>query len=223
MESMTIFAISGCLLTACLVYVVMQVRFVGEKQAVADQLLKTQAEITQLKKTLKGYTRYRECLEVGKHALMEQLKPPIVRQVRQYVHVEPIARALFKLEQDATVVIKFEVEFLFSIDLNPADLDVTDIEHGIALKINRPVLMGEPQIKTLTQQVFSMKPVVDDRTLITFALNKFVPLAKRYGSAMSTEESVRTMCRMKALECLRDTLVKQSGVKQVGAIFVDFK
>ena len=223
MEPMTILAIAGSVMSAGLVYVVLHVRFFGEKQAVSDQLLKAQTEITQLKKTLKGYTHYRECLEAGKHALTEYLKPPVAKLVRPYVHVEPIAKADFKLDQDVTVIIKYEVEFSFSIDPSSAGLEIWDAENGVGLKISHPILVGEPNIKTLSQKIVSSKPVADEKPLFAHAHKKFVLLAQRYGTAMGTEEALRALCKLKALECLRDALSKQSGVKQVGSVFVDFK
>jgi hypothetical protein len=40
---------------------------------------------------------------------------------------------------------------------------------------------------------------------------------------MSSEATVQAMCKLKALECLRDAFARQPGVLHVPAIFVDFK
>jgi hypothetical protein len=223
MQPMTIFAIAACLLVAGLVYVVLKVQHFGESQQSNDKLLKAQTEIAQVKKTLKGLTCYRDFLEAGKQALSEQLKPPIAKLTRQYVHMETIARDKFKLVEDVTVVINYDVEFSFAMDMSAAGLDVTDADNGIGLKISRPALTGEPQIKTVATKVLSTIAVADEKPLLDHAHAKFVQLVRHYGSVMSTEESLRALCKIKALECLRDALIRQSGVKQVPAIFVDFK
>lgn len=223
MQPMTILAIAACLLAAGLVYVVLKVQHFGESQEAHDKLLQAQTETAQIKKTLKGLTCYRDFLEVGKQALSEQLRPPIATITRQYVHVEPIARDKFKLAQDVTVVTHYDVVFSFALDMSANGLEVAAGDNGIRLKISRPALTGEPQIKTVSTKVLSTTAVADEKLLLDHAHAEFVQLARRYGSAMSTEESVRALCKIKTLECLRDALSRQSGVKQVPAIFVDFK
>ncbi|MDD5478291.1 hypothetical protein [Rhodoferax sp.] len=223
MDPMTIFAISGCLLTAGMVYVVLQVRFFGEKQAVSDQLLKAQTELAALKKTLAGYTQYRQALDAARQTLAEQLKPPVAKLVRPYTHVQAIEKALFKLDADANVVTTYEVEFSFSMDVSAAGLEVIDAANGVGLKLSRPALIGEPRLKTLNQKVFSAADVANTQPLFDYAHSKFEPLAKRYGLALGSEEALRAQCKLKALDVLRDALGKQAGVKQVPAIFVDFK
>lgn len=221
---MTFLALAGCTLSAALVYVVLQVRFFGEKQAVSDQLLTAETEIVRLKKTVKGLTRYRECLEVGRQALVEKLKPPICRVVRQYVHAEHIDKAKFKLAHDISVVTHYEVEFLFSVNSSPAGFELTDAENGLGLKISRPALIGDPNIKTVSQQMLSAHQMDGDcQVFLTHAHANFVKLARSYGLAMSSEEPLQAVCKTKALEWLREALLCQSGVKQVASIFVDFK
>jgi hypothetical protein len=223
MQPMTILAIAACLLAAGLVYVVLKVQHFGESQEASDQLLKAQTETARINKTLKGFTCYRDFLEVGRQALRDQLRPPIAKVTRQYVHMEPIARDKFKLAEDATVVIHYDVEFSFAMDMGETGFDLTDVGNGIGLKISRPALTGEPQIKTVATRVLSTMAVPDEKQLLDHAHAEFVQLARRYGSVISTEESLRALCKLKALECLRDALTKQSVVKQVPAIFVDFK
>ena len=223
MQPMTILAIAACLLVAGLVYVVLKVQHFGESQQANDKLLQAQTETAQIKKTLKGLTCYRDFLEVGQQALSDQLRPPIAKIARQYVHVEPIARDKSKLAEDVTVVIHYEVEFSFAMDMSASGLEVAAIGHGIGLKISRPALTGEPQIKTMSTKVLSTLAVADEKPLLDHAHAEFVQLARRYGSAISTEESLRALCKMKAHDCLRDALISQPGVKQVPVIFVDFK
>ena len=223
MQPMTILAIAACLLVAGLVYVVLKVQHFGESQEAGDQLLKAQTETARINKTLKGFTCYRDFLQVGRQALRDQLRPPIAKVTRQYVHMEPIARDKFKLAEDATVVIHYDVEFSFAMDMGEAGVEVTDADNGIGLKISRPALTGEPQIKTVSAKVLSRMAVPDEKPLLDHAHAEFVQLTRRYASLISTEETLRALCKMKALDCLRDALTSQPGVKHVPAIFVDFK
>lgn len=223
MEPMTIFAISGCLLTAGLVYVVLQVRHFGEKQVGSDKLLKAQTETAQVKKTLQGYTRYGECLDAGRQALVAQLTSPVAKVVREYVHVAQVPKESFKLAADVTVIIKYTVDFSFSMDVSAAGLEVIHAANGVGLKISRPVLINDPVVKMLSHQMVSAIPLEDGKPVLDDAHAKFVVQAKRYGLAICTEDSLRALCKMKALEGMRDSLAKQTGVQHVPGIFVDFK
>lgn len=222
MDSMTIFAIAGCLMSAAIVFVVLKVHHFGETQVISDKILQAQNETSSVKKKLLGYTRYGEYLDVGKQALINQLKPPVAKVVREYVHVANMDKDRFKLKADVTVIVKYSVEFSFSLDWNASGLDVIHAANGVGLKISRPVLMGEPAIKTLSHQTLSASAVEDDRPLLVDIHANFVELAKRYGIAVSSEESLRAMCKLKALECFRDALAKQSGVQHLPGIFVEF-
>ncbi len=222
MEPMTIFAIAGCLMSAGIVFVVLKVHHFGETQAISDKVLNAQSETSAVKKKLLGHTSYGEYLDVGKQALMTQLKPPVAKVVREYVHVAAIDKEQFKLNADATVVVKYSVEFSFSMDWNASGVEVIHAANGVGLKISRPVLMGEPVIKTLSHQTLSALAVENDKPLLAGVHANFVELAKRYGIAVSSEESLRAMCKLKALECFRDALAKQPGVKHLPGIFVDF-
>jgi hypothetical protein len=63
--------------------------------------------------------------------------------------------------------------------------------------------------------------VEDDKPLLADTHANFVELAKRHGLAVCSEESLRAMCKLKALECFRDVLAKQPGVQHLPAIFVE--
>lgn len=223
MDSVIILAIAACLLSGGVVYVVMQVRHFGANQEEAEKLLKAQSETAAIKKKLLGYTRYVDYLETSKKALADQLKPPVAKIVREYVHVVQVPKDQFKLRADATAVITYSVEFNFAMDVNPESLEVMALANGVGLKIRSPVLMGEPVVKPLSHQIISTTGVQDEKAVLADIHPKFALLASRYGTAMSTEAPVRAMCKLKALECLRDALAKQSGAQHLPAIFVDFK
>jgi hypothetical protein len=223
MDPIVIFAIAACLLCAGVVYVVLQVRHYGESQTLTDKILKAEAETASTKKKLLGYTKYSESLDAGKQAVADQLKPPLVKVVREYVHVEKFAKDKFKLKAEATVIVKYSVEFLFGIDLSPANVELVDAANGVGVKISRPALLGTPTVKTQSHQVISAIDVPDEKVLLNEIHPNFAILAKRYGVAMTSEEPLRAACKMKVLECLRDFLAKQDGVQRVPAIFADFK
>lgn len=223
MEPIAIFGIAGCILSAAIVYVVLKVRHFGESQLITDQVLSAQTEAAAIKKKLLGYTRYGECLEAGRKALVEQLKPPVAKVVREYVHVAHVPKELFKLNADAIAIVTYSVEFSFSMDLSATGLEVLQAANGVILKISRPSLLNDPVIKNLSHKMVSTTTFANEKPILVDVDAKFAVLAKRYGLAMCMEEGLRAICKMKALEVLRDALAKQSGVQHLPAIFVDFK
>jgi hypothetical protein len=223
MEPMTIFAISACFLSAGIVYVVLKVSHSDENRLLSDQLMKAQAEVSANKKKLSGYTKYSSYLEVAQAALADQLKSPLLKLVREYVHVEKILKESYKLKADATVIVKYSVEFSFGMDVSAAGLTVADGTNGVGLKISRLTLAGDPVIKTLSHQVISTTDLPDSARVLADILTKFTGLTRVYGAAIATEESVRALSKLKAMESLRDFLAKQAGVTHPPAVFADFK
>lgn len=223
MDTTTIFVLTACFFGAGLVYVFLAVRHHGENQLFVDKVHAAEAETVATKKLLLGYTRYADHLEACKKAVADQIKPPLAKVVREYVHTEKLVKEQHGLKSDATVVVTYKVEFAFGMDLSVAALEVVDTANGIGLKMPRPGLLGEPVVKPLSHQIICATEVPAPQALLAVVHAKFAVLAKRYGTAMATEEGLRALCKVKVLETLRDLVAKQNGVRHVPAIFADFK
>jgi hypothetical protein len=223
MDSMTIFAITGGLLAAAMVYVVLKVRHYGESQTLADQLLKAQTETATVKKKLLGYTQYASHLDTSRQTTADGLKAPGVSVTREYVQVEQLTREKHAIKADATVIVKYAVEFALALDVSLAGLTVTEFSNGVGLKLGRPTLSGEPKIKTLSHAVVSTADLPDKHATLAQLHERFVAQARAYGTAVCAEEVVRAACKLKALEALRDSLAKQPGVVHVPAVFAEMK
>ena len=155
--------------------------------------------------------------------MADQNKPPMAKVVREYVHTEKLVKDQHKLKSDAVVIASYKVEFAFGMDLSAAALEVIDAANGIGLKMPRPTFLGEPMVRPLSHQIVCATDVPDPQAILTEVHAKFATLAKRYGTAMATEESLRAQCKLKVLENFRDLVAKQNGVRHVPAIFADFK
>lgn len=221
MDATLIFAIAACLMSAGVVYVVLNVRQYGENQAAAERLLKAQTEISLVKTKLAAYTAYTKQLEPALRALADQMRAPQARFWRDYVYAEALPIDLYKLKSKATVVNKYAVEFCFGVDVS--SLELTAVAGGVSLRMTRPYLVGEPIVNTQSQQIFSISAIPDEKAVMADLDAKFVEQAKAYGTAVSTEDAVRAQCKLKALEFLRTILSQQPGVEHVPAIFVEFK
>lgn len=223
MDPVVIFAISGCLLSAGIVYVVLKVSHFGETQAVADKLLKAHAETEGLRKKLSGYTKYADYLEAGKVALIDQLKAPVVKVVREYVYATELGKEEFHLVADATAIMNYSVEYGFTVDANASSLELKAPGNGVSLRMNRPVLAGDPVVKSQSYRILSAVSIPNEMALLPAVHGRFAEVARRNGTVMSSEPSIQALCKMKAVECLRDALGKQAGVQHLPTIFVEFK
>ncbi|HEY8907273.1 MAG TPA: hypothetical protein VIM63_14685 [Rhodoferax sp.] len=223
MEPMTIFALSGAVLAAAMVYVVMKVRHFGESQTLADQLLKAQTEMAIVKKKLLGYTQYAEYLEASRQFSADLLKAPVLSVSREYVQVKKLTLDKQLVKADATVIVRYAVDFALALDVSSAALSVSELANGVCLKLGRPSVVGTPKIKILSHVVVSTADLLDKNATLAELQTEFAHQANAYGSTLCTEETVRIACKMKALEALRDSLAKQPGVAHVPAVFVEMR
>ncbi len=223
MEPMTIFAISGGVLSTVMVYVAMKVSHFGESQALSDKLLKADTDLANAKKTLQGYTHYAGCLEASRQTAADLLKAPVLTLTREYTQVEALSKDKYKLRVDATVVAKYAVEFAFALDVSPAGLALSELANGVALKITRPTLVDEPKVRLVSSQVISSVDLPDKPQVLADLQAQFAQQSRLYGTALSAEDSVRNLCKLKALEAVRDALARQPGVRHVPAVFVELR
>jgi hypothetical protein len=223
MEPMTIFAWAGAVLAAAMVYVVMKVRHFGENQTLADQLLKAQTEMAILKKKLLGYTKYADYLESSRQSAADVLKAPVLNVTRDYVQVAQLTQEKHLIKVDATVIVRYAVDFALALEVSSAALSVSGLANGVSLKLGRPSVVGTPKIKILSHTVVSTADLLDKNATLAELQIEFAQQVNAYGSTLCTEESVRIACKMKALEALRDTLAKQPGVAHVPAVFVEMR
>jgi hypothetical protein len=223
MEPMTIFALTGAALAASLVYVVMKVSHFGESQKLADKLLKAEADTAAAQKTLQGFTHYTTCLDACRQTAADVLKGPVITFTREYVQVEKLARGQHRLNAEATVVVRYAVEFAFALNVSSAGLALAEVSNGVSLKITRPSLLGEPKINTLSSQIICSVDVPDKQAVLADLQAQFVPQALGYGTTLAIDETVRNLCKLKAMEAVRDALARQSGVRHVPAVFAELK
>jgi len=220
---MTILAISACILSAGVVYVVLKIDYSGRTQALSDQLLKEETELTSVKKQLQGHTRYADFLTSVAPLLAAGLKPPVLTITREFTQVDAVVKEKYKLRADVTVVSNYKVTFGFALDMTPALVSLTLHSNGLAAKINRPTLAGDPKVELLVQQVLSAVPPSDDRALLAEARATFEASLRTTSAKLCDDPTVRGVCKLKFMETLRDTLAQQPGVRQVPAMFVEFR
>lgn len=223
METIVIFTIAACLLSAGVMYVVLDYRTYDERKKALENVLRAQAEAASATRKLLGYTKYADYLSVAKQAIEEQMKFLAAKVVREYVHIEEIQKDALQLKSDATVIVKYSVEYSFGMDLKPESFELLGTASGIEIKIGKPTLVAAPTVKPLSYEIPGVGGLVDEKGTVTEIHHKLPALAQRHGAAMASEDAIRALCKMKLMEFLCDFLAKRPGVQQVPVISVVYK
>lgn len=223
MESAYIFAIVACLLGAGCMYVVVEFRLHGERQQGMSKLLKAQADTAAAKKEALAFTKYSEYLPAGKVMLTDKLKLLLVKVVREHAYTETIPREQFKLKAGVLVVVRYAVEYSFHMDLKPEQFELKATPAGIDIQLKKPLLLGFPAITLLSHEIGVEEPLIDQKTVVNEIQVKLPALVRKFGTAIASEDATLALCEKKLVDCLREFLAAQKGVKQVPAMTVSFK
>lgn len=223
METVVFFAAVGCFLCAGVTYVVMDYRFHGERQGAMESVLNVQAEAGSTKKKLLGYTKFMDYLVPGKQILSEKMKFLVAKVVREYVYVENLRKETLKRDTNASLIVRYSVEYSFGFDVKPDGFEILGTPGGIEIQIKRPSLITPPAIKSSSHEIPSGVAPFEEKETVAEIYRKLPEFAQQHGSIMSSDESVRALCEKKLIEYLRNFLVSQPGVVQVPGISIVYK
>lgn len=223
MDTVMFFSITACVLCASVVYLFMEYRAHGERDKALANVLRVQAEVAAKSKKLEGYSKYLDYLAAGKVAVADHSKSLVGKVVREYVHVEKITKDKLKQDSDTSVIVRYSVEFTFGTDLRPDNFEVLPTTAGIEIQIGRPILIGTPVVKPLSQDISGVGVLLDERAAVKDVHDKLLNLALWYAPTVAAEEATRALCRLKLMEYLRDFLAAQPGVTQLPGVYTIFK
>jgi len=223
METVVFFAAVACFLCAGVTYVVMDYRFHGERQGAMESVLNIQAEAGSAKKKLLGYTKFMDYMPTSKQSLSEKMKHLVAKVSREYVYVENIRKETLKRDTNASVIVRYSVEFTFGFDVKPDGFEILGAPGVIEIQIKRPTLITTPVIKSSSHEIPSGVAPFDEKETVAEIRRKLPEFALQHGAIMSSEESVRALCEKKLIEYLRNFLVSQPGVVQVPGISIVYK
>jgi hypothetical protein len=167
------------------------------------------------KSELLGYTTFTQYLEVTKKAISGRTKFLAARVDREYVHVEHIRRSALGIKSDATIILKYAVEYSVGYDLSPESFSVAGDASGITVTLRRPELVSSPAIGAISHEVTSRGLLIDEKEQVIALQQQLTIIAEKQGDAIKKEEAVIALCERKLGEFLRDFLSKQPNVRSV--------
>lgn len=204
-------------------YVVVEFHLHGERQQGHAKLMKAQMDTAAVRKEMLGFTLYTEHLPAGKVMLTDKLKLLLVKVVREHTHTETIPREQFKLKANVLIVVRYSVEYSFNLDLKPEQFELKATPAGIDIQLKKPLLLGFPAIKVLSHETGIDEPLIDQKTVVNEIQVKLPAVVRKFGTAIASEEATLALCEKKLVDCLREFLAAQKGVKQVPAINVVYR
>lgn len=209
--------------TAVGMYIALEFRRYGKGREALDNVLRLQAEVASAKKALVGYTKYPDYLGAAKQAAAEQMKALAVKVTRESIHLEsppeetPGPKTAAK--SDATVIVKYAVDYTFGFDAKPDSFELVGTPTGIELKLGKPKLMATSAVRPLSHGAASKAELTEEHMAV---IRKLPSVSQKQGTAIALDDATQALCEKKLLEFLHHFLAKQPGVKQVPTILVSY-
>lgn len=184
----------------------------------AAKLLVAETELSETRSTLLGYTRFTDYLSESKKAIEGQTKFLAAKVDREYTQVEHIQKSNLGLHSDATIVLRYAVEYSFGYDLKPDNFSVSGDKNGITVALGRPELVASPAVKIVSHEIPSKGVFVDEKEAVIALQQQLHAVAKNRGKEVQKEDAVVALCEKRLGEFLHDFLAKQPNVAAVPAI-----
>ena len=195
----------------------------AEQQELLARLNLTTEKLTATQDSLLGYTRYTDYLSESKRALEGQSRFLAARVEREYVQVEHIQKSTLGWKSDATVILKYAVEYSFGFDLRPDQFSLDGDMNGITITLSKPILVASPAVKLLTHEIPSKGGFIDEQAAVISLQEKLFNVAEKRALEIQREETVSALCEKKLGDFLRDFLARLPNVRVVPVIKFTYK
>ena len=219
MDTGTIVVFGVFFFTAVGMYITLEFRRYGKGRESLDQVLRLQAEVASAKKALVGYTKYPDYLAAAKLAAVDQMKALAVKVTRESIHLERPPEETPDPTAEATVIVKYAVDYTFGFDAKPESFELVGTATGIALKLGKPKLMVTSAVRPLSHGAASKAELTEEHMAV---IRKLPAVSHKQGTAIALDDATQALCEKKLLEFLHHFLAKQPGVKQVPSILVSY-
>jgi len=195
----------------------------NQQRDLLGKLFVVQEELSETKENLLGYTRFTDYMTESKAAISEQMKFLAAKVDREYVHVQHIQTSTLGIHSDATIILRYNVEYSFGFDLRPDRFSISGDRSGITITLSKPELVASPAVNILSHEIPSTGVFIDEQAAVIALQQQLFAVAKRRAVTIKNDEAVIALCEKKLAEFLRDFLAKQPDVKVVPVIRFAYK
>jgi hypothetical protein len=194
-----------------------------EQRELLAKTLAMQEELSTIKKDLLGYTKFLDYMTVTKKAMSGQMKFLGAKVDREYVQIENIQKSTMGLKSDATILVKYSVEYSFGYDLRPQSFSITGDKNSISVTVGKPEMIASPAVNIASFEIPNSSLFIDSKTAVIKLQQRLLPVALKQANDIKSEEAVQALCEKKLTELLRDFLSKQPGVGSVPVITIAYR
>ncbi len=187
------------------------------------KLLVVETELSETQNTLLGYTKFTNYLSESKKAIEGQMKFLGAKVDREYVQIEHLQKSTLGLKSDATIILKYAVEYSFGYDLKPESFTVLGDKTGITITLNKAESVASPAVKILSHEIPEKGLLIDEKAAVIALQQQLHAVAQNRAKEVQKEEAVVALCEKKLGEFLRDFLTKQSNVGVIPSIKFVYK
>jgi hypothetical protein len=188
-----------------------------------SKLLQVEKELSETKEYLTGYTKFTDYLTVTKTAISEQMKFLAAKVDREYVHIEHLEVSKLTLKSQATVILKYKVEYSFGYDLKSDSFSITGDKNGITVTLNRPELVASPAVKIISHEIPSKGVFIDEKEALLVLQQQLPEIALARAKEIQKDEAVIALCEKKLGDFMHDFLAKQPNVRVIPSIKFAYK
>lgn len=189
---------------------------------VNPQAMQVQKDFQRLENELIGFTKYTDYVSSGKKSLEGQTKLIAAKITKEYQRIEHIQRNMKIFSTEATVSIRYSVEYSVGFDLSPANFDISAKDYGIEIKVRRPMLVASPSVKVISYDIPSQSLMVDEKQALLSIVKRLPGTEKKNGGKVTSDPAVQALAEKRLIAFVHDFLAKQPGVKMVPYIKVTY-
>jgi hypothetical protein len=193
------------------------------QQSLLGKVQLVEEELSNTKQELLGYTRFTAYLSESKKAIEAQTKFLAAKVDREYVQVEHIQKTTLGWKSEATVILKYAVEYSFGFDLRHDRFTVTGDKNGITITLAKPELVASPAVNILSHEIPASGIFIDEQEAVITLQEQLFNMAKTHANDLKNDEAVIALCEKKLADFLRDFLAKQPNVRVIPVIKFAYK
>ena len=194
-----------------------------EKRDTLTKLLRVEQALSETKSNLLGYTKYTDYVTESKKAIEGQTKLLTAKVEREYTQIEHIQRSVLHIPSDATIIVKYTVEYSIGFDLRPESFTMSGSDEGVTITVGKPELVAAPAITKLSHEIPSTSIFIDEKKAVIYLQQQLPNIAKRHALGIQSEEAVIALCEKNLQAFVVDFLKKQPHVRFVPQVKIAYK
>lgn len=195
----------------------------GQTPPLLSDLLATGGGQPPAYRTQHGDARQTDYARIAKSALSEQTRFHGATVNREYVHVQHIEQTRLWFTSDATITVRYAVEYSFGYDLSPSTFSVSGDDAEISVALRKPILAAPPAVMILSHSIPATGLLIDEKEAVIALHQRLYAMSEAQGVTLASDEGVIAVCERRLTAFLRDVLSKHPDATASPAIRIVYR